>query len=66
MRYGRSSPPPLGTGNGLTHGVHPKNTTPAGFWKGWSGPQAMAPPIRRRPSKPSNSFWNPKRAGGMA
>jgi hypothetical protein len=40
------------------------NGVPESFWKGFAGTESMAPPINRRPAKPSDTFWNPARAGG--
>ena len=52
-------------GRGL-HGKYSKRTAPRGFWKGWNGPQGMAPAIIRRQPKPADTFWKPNRAGGAS
>lgn len=40
------------------------NAAPASFWKGWNGPEEMAPAIIRRQPTPADSLWRPKQAGG--
>lgn len=62
MSYNEQRPRKAGTGETLGSGsFNPNNTTPASFWKGWGGPASMAPPIHRKPQKPTDTWWKPER-----